>query len=96
MNSAEHLLQRQSLEKSCATLRERVEKLRAENADLKKKRAKSEKDTHEPVPTVNCKSGGVCVHCVIPLIIYLFALPLAVLWAGLWPISKRKWRKKTR
>ncbi len=47
MNSAEHLLQRQSLEKSCATLRERVEKLRGENADLKKKRAKSEKDTHE-------------------------------------------------
>ena len=46
-SSAEHLLQRQSLEKSCATLRERVEKLRAENADLKKKRAKSEKDTHE-------------------------------------------------
>ena len=45
--TATGLLQRQKLDEQVRSLRSRVEKLRAENDDLKAKRDKNEKDTHE-------------------------------------------------
>ena len=44
---AESLLQRQSLEQQIAVLKARCESLRQHNDDLKIKRSKGEKDTHE-------------------------------------------------